>query len=96
VNENEAGSLADPAPDPEMVALRRERVLALGSALNSLSPRLRLIVRLRFQQELTLQEIARVMNLSNAQAADRLLQQAFTALRHPRLDFLGKTKPASV
>jgi len=91
--------LTDPFPDPEMLAVEWQQILALGSALSCLTPQQRLAVRLRFQQELTLLEIARVMNLKNSQAADRLLRDTLLQLRrimNNRHNFLGKSKPASV
>jgi len=94
-----AEELADPSPDPESLAVKREEILTLGSGLRFLTAQQQLALRLRFQQELTLLEIARILNLKNAQAADRFLQETIALLRrtvNPRANFHGKTNPASV
>jgi RNA polymerase sigma factor (sigma-70 family) len=94
-----AGQVRDSSPDPEMMAAKREEILALGSGLRSLTSEQRLALRLRYQQELTFQEIACVLGLKNAQAADRFLHETITLLQqklNPRLNFHGKTKRASV
>jgi RNA polymerase sigma factor for flagellar operon FliA len=58
---------ADDSPDPESVALRRsamrEVAEALGAAYRRLKAQDRLIVRLRFVEELTVPEIARFLGL---------------------------------
>ena len=54
---------------------------ALGRALARLSKRERLLVRMRFEQELTLDQIARLLNLGNAQRADRQIKMILTRLR---------------
>jgi RNA polymerase sigma factor (sigma-70 family) len=98
--ENDAAEqLADPSPDPEGLAVKREELLTLGSGLRLLTSKQQLALRLRFRQELTLQEIARVLNLKNAQAADRFVQETIALLRRTvdsRPNFPGKTNPASV
>lgn len=68
-------------PDPEALAALREERAALQKALVSLSSRDRLLIRLRFEQELTLEEIARLLNLDNAQSADRRIREAIEGLR---------------
>lgn len=71
----------------------------LGRSLRRLSDRERLALALRFEQNLTLQEIARLTGLKNPQAVDRLLQEAIGRLRQfltsPR-NVYGKTHSASV
>lgn len=91
--------LADPAPTPETMAETLESKRALRRGLAALSFQQRLAIRLRFEQDLTLQEIAAVLQLKNAQAADRVLRNALARLREalePSPPFGGKTKPASV
>jgi RNA polymerase sigma factor (sigma-70 family) len=68
-------------PDPESLAALREERAALHKALASLSSRHRLLIRLRFEQELTLEGIARLLNLENAQTADRRVRDAVDELR---------------
>jgi RNA polymerase sigma factor (sigma-70 family) len=100
--EGESGAtmqLPDPAPTPETVAELRESNRALLRGLRSLSFEQRLAIRFRFEQDLTLQEIATLLKLKNAQAADRVLRNALARLREavdasPPLR--GKTTPASV
>ncbi len=78
--EGEAG-LVDPVADPERDAAAREDLGALKDALGQLTPRLRLLVRLRFGQELPLEEIARLTGLSGASQVERQLQEALQLLR---------------
>ena len=42
--------------------------------VSSLSFEQRLAIKLRFEQDLTLQEIAKLLQMKNAQAADRVLR----------------------
>lgn len=71
----------DPAPDPETHAAIQERAAALDRGLSGLSKPERLLVRLRFEQGLTLREIAGLMNLKDAQTADRRIQEILEKLR---------------
>ncbi len=74
-------AVEDPAPGPEEVAARRERAARLGRELAGLSPRERLLLRLRFEQELTLAETARLAGLANPQAADREIRRILATMR---------------
>lgn len=78
--EREPG-LADPGADPEGDAEAGERLAALRDALHSLPPRTRLVLQLRFEQGLTLEEVARLAGLSGVAQAERQIQQALEALR---------------
>ena len=73
--------IPNPGPDPETVAELRERRAALTHALSQLSKSERLLLRLRYEQELSLAEVARLAKLSNAQQADRRIRKALEALR---------------
>lgn len=73
--------LVDPGADPERDAAAREDLGALKDALGRLTPRLRLLVRLRYVQELPLEEIARLAGLSGASQVERQLQEALELLR---------------
>jgi RNA polymerase sigma factor (sigma-70 family) len=73
--------LADHRPDPEAQTLLAERRAALDRALDHLSKRERLLVRLRFEQELTLEQIAKLLDLGNAQRADRQIKDILARLR---------------
>jgi hypothetical protein len=68
-------------PDPESLAALREERAALLGALSRLPDRDRLVIRLRFEQELTLEEIARLLSLDNPQSADRRIREAIESLR---------------
>ena len=71
----------DPRPDPETQAVLQEERTALRRVLNRLSKRERLLVRLRFEEELTLEQIARLLDLGNAQRADRQVKDILARLR---------------
>jgi RNA polymerase sigma factor (sigma-70 family) len=73
--------IADHRPDPETKTLLAERKEALDRALGHLSKRERLLVRLRFEQELTLEQIAKLLDLGNAQRADRQIKEILARLR---------------
>jgi RNA polymerase sigma factor (sigma-70 family) len=63
--------LPDSQPDPEAAAITNERRQELRRALAQLSPGDRLLIRLRFEEGLTLDKAAEVLGLGNAQRADR-------------------------
>ncbi len=86
------GKLRDPAPDPEALAARHQEHAALVGALARLPHSERLLVRLRFEQELTLEQVAQLTGLADAQTADRRLRKILDDLRKQ----LGKTQSASV
>ena len=97
--EGEAG-LVDPRADPERDAAEHERLAALGSALAFLPVRARLLLRLRFDQELPLEEVARLTGLSGASQVERQLKQALDDLRDamtargfPGVSVKGKQRP---
>jgi len=73
--------IPDPGPDPEAQTLLEERRGALDRALGRLSKGERLLVRLRFEQELTLEQIAKLLDLGNAQRADRQIKDILARLR---------------
>lgn len=90
---------ADPAPDPEALAAMRQTHAQVSAALASLSDSDRLLVRLRYQEGLTLQQVARLVGLKDAQTADRRLRDIIEHLRQAlglRQFVPGKIKPASV
>jgi RNA polymerase sigma-70 factor (ECF subfamily) len=51
----------DPAPGPEAALLARERLQALGAAVAAMGDRDRLVVLLYYQDDLSVEEIARVV-----------------------------------
>lgn len=99
--ENEGTSVepADPAPDPEALVALRETHQHVSAALASLSESDRLLIRLRYQEGLTLQQVATLVGLKDAQTADRRLRDIVEGLRRALgIEHLvrGKPKPASV
>jgi RNA polymerase sigma factor (sigma-70 family) len=84
--------IRDLAPDPETLAGERQQRAALDRALAGLTASDRLLIRLRFEQELTLEQVARLTGLPDAQTADRRIRQILIALRKS----IGKRQPASV
>jgi RNA polymerase sigma factor (sigma-70 family) len=83
VDESEGLSVAipDARPDPEVQTLLAEKRAALAKALMQLSRRQRLLVRLRFEQELTLDQISSLLDLGNAQRVDRQIKDVLARLR---------------
>lgn len=89
----------DPAPDPEALVALRETHRQVSVALASLTESDRLLVRLRYQEGLTLQQVAKLVGLRDAQTADRRLRDIIDNLRKALgIEHLvrGKPKPASV
>lgn len=78
--EAEAG-LVDPRADPEAEAAEHECSAALEESISRLPPRARFLVRLRFGQELPLEEVARLTGLSGPSQVERQLRQALEDLR---------------
>src|SRR5258708_5458358 len=73
--------IPDARPDPEAETLLAEKRAALARALMQLSKGERLLVRLRFEQELTLDQIASLLDLGNAQRVDRKIKDVLARLR---------------
>ncbi len=71
----------DPEPGPEALASLREERRLLSQALSGLTRQERLLVRLRFERGLSLDQVARMTGLENAQQADRRLQKVLRRLR---------------
>lgn len=92
--------IPDVAPDPERSAIDHESRLALAAAIGKLSSHEQLLLRLRFEQDLTLKEIARIAGLKDAQSADRQIRALLEHMRQEMAGFAGrvsgKAKAASV
>ncbi len=79
----------DQSTEPEVVADRQQLEIALNNALQALDPRDLLILRLRFQRDLSLAEIATLTGNANAQAVDRQIQRIVEALRQRMTSLIG-------
>lgn len=79
----EAGALdvADPGPSPEAQLVDREQQSQLDKSVAGLPAQERLLVQLRFEQDLSLEEIARVCGLNDAQQVHRKLAAILKKLR---------------
>lgn len=84
-----APELVDPAPSAESLLVMNEKRDALERALRRLSKPERLLVKLRFEEGLTLQEIASVLSLETPQTADRRLREVIEQLRKALEGFSG-------
>jgi len=81
--------LASPSQDrPDAELARAERMRGLGAALDGLSPADRLLLRLRFSEEATAREIARLMRFPTVFHVYRRLDRLMKDLRRA-LDALG-------
>jgi RNA polymerase sigma factor (sigma-70 family) len=74
--------IPDSEHDPEEDAARHEYLDALQRALDGLTKKERLVLRLRFEQELTLPQIARLTRLDGARAVQAVIAEALDALRN--------------
>jgi RNA polymerase sigma factor (sigma-70 family) len=71
----------DSLPDPASLAAKQEELNALSRVLSGLAKRDRLLIRLRFEQEFTLEQVARLMKFGDAQSADRQIRRVLEQLR---------------
>ena len=91
--------IPDPAPNPETAATLKERYAALENALHHLSKPERLLITLRYEQGLTLQEIAELLDLKDPWAVDRRIKQVLAAMQKHMMSLSGlraKVNDASV
>lgn len=80
-DDEELQKIPSEALNPESWAALQEARTALVRGMGRLSARERLLIRLRFEQDLTLEEIAKLMRLDNPQSADRRIREAVEKLR---------------
>lgn len=86
--------IPDSRPDPETLSVAREDQAVLERALDGLSNPERLLIKLRFEQDLTLREVAGLLGLKDAQTADRRIREVLERLRKELSG--GKTDSESV
>ena len=79
--EADAESVADVRADPEALLTEAEQRALLTEALERLSVGDRLLIRLRFEQELTLKEIARLTGAVGPQSVHRRIRSILLGLR---------------
>jgi len=75
-----SGQLEEPAPGPDVLALQAQQQSRLQAALARLPPQQRLLLRLRFEQDLTLAEVARLTRQPDPFRVNRQIQAALAAL----------------
>lgn len=80
-SDNHQAVAIDPRSNPETQAIADERALLINRALRRLPDRERLLIRMRFEEDLTLEQIAKLLELGNAQRVDRQIKQILTRLR---------------
>lgn len=80
-DETEIATLARDEADPATQLQDRERSAALGATLDGLSPRDRLLLTLRFEDDLSAREIAQVVGMPSQFHVYRRLNQLLTRLR---------------
>ena len=94
-NEQESGPAmrdlpaSDQSTEPEVAADRQQLEIALSKAIKELDPGDLLILRLRFQRDVSLAEIASLTGNANAQAVDRQIQKTVEALRQRMISLIG-------
>ncbi|MBA2702850.1 MAG: sigma-70 family RNA polymerase sigma factor [Blastocatellia bacterium] len=79
--ETKVQEIPDAKPNPEEQSIQDESRRRLRPLLRRLPSQERLLLRLRFEQELTLEQCARLTGLGNAQRVDRQLKEILTRLR---------------
>ena len=96
-----AVEVIDQSPNPVARAAFAERRALLTRVLRRLPNRERLMLRLRFEEDLTLEQIATLLELGNAQRADRQIKEVLSRLRADlaalsTVDLGGKNSDSSV
>jgi RNA polymerase sigma factor (sigma-70 family) len=78
---DEVASASDKGPNPERIAVGRQQRARLHKSVGFLPPIERLIVHLRFEEELSLAEIAALTGLGDAQRVHRRIAAILQKLR---------------
>jgi RNA polymerase sigma factor (sigma-70 family) len=78
----EAPHLEEAGPDPEQQASVRQLRALVAREIRRLPARDRLVLRLRFDEELTLAAVARLTGSKDAQAVDRWIREIILRLRN--------------
>ncbi len=73
--------IMDPSPSPETLASHHQERHRLGAAVAHLPKLERVMLRLRYEQGLTLEKVARITGLEDAQSADRRIKDILRRLR---------------
>lgn len=73
--------IMDPSPSPETLASRHQERHRLGAAVAHLPKLERVMLRLRYEQGLTLEKVARLTGLEDPQTADRRIKDILRRLR---------------
>jgi|SRR5215831_1039219 len=87
-----AMEIADPMPSPELAIFNEQEQGRLRRSVDSLPSDEQLIVQLRFEDELSLREIAQLMGLVDAQRAQRKLVAVLKKLRDAMEEIAGRKK----
>ena len=82
--------VVDDSPSPEAIAISQQERAQLSKALRRLPPRDRLLIRLRFEEGLTLSEVGRLLDIGNAQRTDRQIKEVLESLRKLLNEVSGK------
>ena len=86
-DENQVTHIVDASPNPESQIIEQQQRDKLSKALARLAPRDRLLIRLRFEEDLTLAEVGKLLDIGNAQRTDRQIKEILERLRK----LLGET-----
>jgi len=76
-----AEEIPDGRPDPESQAVSTEMQSILQDSVARLDGPSRLLIHLRFEQGLTLEQVAKIVGLADAQTADRRIRSVLGVLR---------------
>jgi RNA polymerase sigma factor (sigma-70 family) len=87
---------ADPGPDVETLTASNEMRAILSRALHDLPHMDRLLLRLRFDEDLTLEQIARLTAMESAQSVDRRLRKVLHDLRQRMTGSAGAKNESGV
>ena len=77
---HQPGEIVEPGPGPDMLAQQEQERDALLQTMSRLTPQQRLLLRLHYQENMPLKDVARVAGLGDLHQARRRIQAALAEL----------------
>ena len=82
--------VVDVSSNPESQLIEQQQKDKLAKAMARLAPKERLLIRLRYEEDLTLAEVGKLLDIGNAQRTDRQLKEVLERLRKLLIEMDGK------
>lgn len=78
---HQPNEIVEPGPGPDLLAQQEQERVALLHAMSRLTPQQRLLLRLHYQENVPLKDVARIAGLGDLHQARRLIQAALAELK---------------